>query len=89
MAQLSNPPAFPTFEQQRLYRDEADRNGRLDFVPVGGMTLRDYFSGQALTRFGAEYCADNDVTYDDIAERCYRIADAMLTARSRPTEGIE
>ena len=47
-----------------------------------GMTLRDYFAGQALSGL----CADpsNHDFYDsheEAAETCYQIADAMLEAR--------
>lgn len=46
-----------------------------------GMSLRDYFAAAAMTRFNADYCAGVDLTYEDISERCYRIADALLKAR--------
>jgi len=43
-----------------------------------GMTLRDYFAGQAL----AGICADpNMPTVEKTAELAYRMADAMLAAR--------
>lgn len=44
-----------------------------------GMSLRDWFAGQAL----AGWMTSEDVPCDErIAERCYQIADAMLAARS-------
>ncbi len=43
-----------------------------------GMTLRDWFAGKALNSRGL-YGAN--VREKEVAEECYRIADAMLTAR--------
>ena len=43
-----------------------------------GMTLRDYFAGQALAGAGeVDY-----VTIEIMAKRCYEIADAMLAERA-------
>ena len=44
---------------------------------TGGMTLRDWFAGQALGRL-AEYANGNR---DKVAKVAYEWADAMLTAR--------
>ena len=41
-----------------------------------GMTLRDWFAGQAVAMFEIEYAPEV------VAERCYAIADAMLKQRS-------
>ena len=59
-------PAFP--------RTDVFGSGEQD-----GMSLRDYFAGQAL----AGICADSnlDMTKDNIAEWSYRMADAMIEAR--------
>lgn len=49
-------------------------------VPKPGMTLRDYFAGQALA--GLIACANvNKPTRNDYAEAAYNYADAMLAAR--------
>ena len=52
-----------------------------------GMSLRDYFAGQALT---ALWSAPVEVTGkrsgDDLAALTYKIADAMLEARKRVTK---
>ena len=44
-----------------------------------GMTLRDYFAGQAL----AGLASDNELvmTHEKMSEWCYTAADAMLAAR--------
>ncbi len=44
-----------------------------------GMTLRDWFAGMALQPYLAKI--PPAATYDDVAERAYRVADAMLKAR--------
>jgi hypothetical protein len=51
-------------------------------LPQDGMTLRDYFAGQALTG----WISDPNVTDWDkpkAAQFCYEFADAMLAAREK------
>lgn len=45
-----------------------------------GMTLRDWFAGQALTGF-----CNTDMPFETMgaAKRCYAIADAMLAERGK------
>jgi hypothetical protein len=43
-----------------------------------GMTLRDYFAGQAIRTVEARI---GQYSPEVIAERCYRLADAMLVER--------
>ena len=67
-------PAFPVYDDHGQY------------VNGGGMTLRDYFAGQAISQIIAT-CA-NDTTHgmteaDYFACRAYEIADAMLKARGQ------
>jgi hypothetical protein len=45
-----------------------------------GMTLRDWFAGQALASMGVEY-TDSAECHASVAECAYRYADAMLKAR--------
>ena len=45
-----------------------------------GMTLRDWFAGQALAWAGSVEWFSHDPKH--VAERAYRMADAMLEARS-------
>ncbi len=79
---VDNPQAFPCIEE--------DSCGRLSIMRAPGMTLRDWFAGQ----IAAAYCTATDstgmwMTHDDdagcriIANRSYRIADAMLAERER------
>lgn len=51
-----------------------------------GMTLRDWFAGQALA--GILASPDKTRSFTRIAEECYKQADAMLEARSanQPTQ---
>ena len=73
--------AFPT-------QDINGANGEVVQFGSPGMTLLDYFAGQAL----AGMCVnDGDSNFDGwnadgIARHAYRIAAAMLTERARRTE---
>lgn len=74
---MDNPYAFPLphFEQ----------NGKLFYQD--GMTLRDWFAGQALTSTmrlvtGME-CENGETMAQCFARRAYEMADAMLEARSK------
>jgi hypothetical protein len=60
-----NQPAFPTVMLDK---------------PEGGMTLRDYFAAKAMQAFESRQDLD-DIPAFNKANRCYRIADAMLKAR--------
>lgn len=71
-------PAFPIpLQPEQVWQGMA---------PFDGMTLRDYFAGQAVSQIIAT-CA-NDTTHgmskaDYFAGRAYEIADAMLKARGQ------
>lgn len=60
----SEPLAFPAFEQE--YN-----------IHHVGMTLRDYFAGQAITMC----LKDMTLSYDTWATEAYAVADAMLAVR--------
>lgn len=64
-----NPPAFPMEKGSPLV------------TAAQGMSLRDYFAGQAL----AGFCADPNNSGDhDLHAKCsYERADAMLKARAK------
>lgn len=69
MSDEHNPPAFPV------------ANGR--FIHNEGMTLRDYFAGQALIGM----LAGHDVWLPHTnAKAAYDTADAMLKARKEPDQ---
>ena len=52
----------------------------LELVQAEGMSLRDWFAGQALANKICQPVGED--TYEDVAGDCYRLADAMLAARS-------
>lgn len=69
-----NPWAFPSPE----------------YIPLGGkpqyelgMTLRDYFAGVWLSSFRLNSTVGDCPTMSDVAERCYKMADAMLAERAK------
>lgn len=67
---MDNPQAFPHLEPRDPSFSYCDN----------GMTLLDYFAGQAL----AGFCANPnglEWPFDEMAGDAYRIARAMLTAR--------
>lgn len=66
-------PAFPvTFEG-------GSNNGDAPFFHEG-MTLRDYFAGQALVGIVSNHI-DHETMSAKVANICYRYADAMMEAR--------
>lgn len=60
--------AFPTYVRDRD-----------DWLTITGMTLRDYFAGQAL--MGRRAAGNTGNPTDVVANLCYADADAMLKAR--------
>lgn len=62
----------------------SDVHGVLEALP--GMSLRDYFAGQALTAFVGHHTSPANMRDErnaiEIAEWAYRVADAMLNERS-------
>ena len=58
-----------------------------EYICASGMTLRDYFAGEALPSIIADYCSNARISGWDqdwrqyVALEAYEIADAMLVAR--------
>lgn len=76
MRPLSDPHAFPT----TAYYDERPVDTE------AGMTLRDWFAGQALVGLvGGE--PEALAPWSSIAKDAYNLADAMLKARLQKPEG--
>jgi hypothetical protein len=48
-----------------------------------GMSLRDWFAGQMLAGWAADPDASLSWEDDDVAARCYEVADAMLAERDK------
>jgi len=72
-------PAFPTSPSGDSMQFE---DGRIShqYPAMSGMSLRDWFAGQALASRGM-YSAN--VRENEVAAECYQIADAMLAAREK------
>ncbi len=75
-----------TGEKQKMVLDHWDREGGPAFpvnagdVQFKGMSLRDWFAGQAL----AIWCASDEWepnSFETMAKEAYSLADAMLAAR--------
>jgi len=77
-SQINNGgPAFPC-ESYGL------KNGKETTVPAQGMTLRDWFAGQALNGYLASWNDEIPNEFfepDYVAGRVYEFADAMIKAR--------
>lgn len=71
-------PAFPC---------EDHYNPRGEFHQTG-MSLRDWFAGQAMqglwVAFNRDWSNPNDYQINAIAANAYNVADAMLAAREKP-----
>jgi hypothetical protein len=48
-----------------------------------GMTLRDYFAGQAITGVMASLIPSGWIGYEDASKYAYRFADAMIQERNK------
>lgn len=68
-------PAFP--QPAELDGTWADPETCKRFVPMRGLSLRDWFAGQAL----AGLLAESRWESDDVATVAYQIADAMIVER--------
>ncbi len=64
-----DPPAFPGPETDEYHQ-------------TAGMTLRDYFAGQALSSFGPNMSND-EIMLGNRAYSAYAMADAMLAEREK------
>ena len=59
-------------------------NAGLDADPASGMTLRDYFAGQALAALLTHRWVRVNMSDVELAEDCYGRADALLAEREKP-----
>lgn len=75
MSGVDNPSVFPS---QAFGSD-----GLPSWEAAPGMTLRDWFAGQAVSGLLASEAGIAPYSQDWAAERAYLIADAMLAERSK------
>ena len=68
-------PAFPLPDLSSIGMDRSEK--------MDGMTLRDWFAGQALAGIIANPHNERQVTRLQMAQDAYTFADAMLTARKK------
>ena len=80
--------AFPGFESVSGYgssKPSYDQQGNVAFENYErGMTLRDWFAGQAICGFCARHELPPNLTDAKVVEYVYHLADAMLNERSKP-----
>jgi len=72
-------PAFPVIPP-------ANENGYSPSgfpYPDAGMTLRDYFAGQALVEYAGLMSVSMPETMNVVAKLSYQMADAMIEARNK------
>lgn len=67
----------PAFPEVRI--SSGDNYNPPTKLYYSGMTMRDYFAAQWLTTFAVSPNAK--VTAEEVAKKCYCVADAMLKAR--------
>lgn len=77
-------PAFPQFDVVAGERDGHGDAIEAYTVATGGMTLRDYFAGQALVGILSGYWANSNMgglSQRDVSDEAYVYADAMIASR--------
>lgn len=73
------------YDVHEVFNTDGKDKGRVySYNEQQGMTLRDYFAGQALLSFlGQEIGKDKKVIAKYVSEICYIYADAMLAERMK------
>jgi len=72
----SGGPAYP--QNFLMHENEVITSGNLTPSGFQGLSLRDYFAGQAVVFLSKTHGSESS---EDIARAAYQIADAMLAAR--------
>lgn len=76
-------PAFPGLEEFQIFDEDSGRY--VDhYAPANGMSLRDWFAGQALIAMHGHKAVENTergVAW--LADHAYLVADAMLKERAK------
>lgn len=81
MSDTTGGPAFP-----RQVRAVKQYDGDFQMEGSGGMSLRDWFAGQALGAAFADHAAvtEGEIDLEYVAASAYALADAMLAERRKP-----
>jgi hypothetical protein len=69
-------PAFPSFD--------APVFGGIP-APIGGMSLRDWFAGQALVGLTSNP-ENSHLSYETVARESYTLADTLIEVREAPSD---
>ena len=81
--------AFPQTESRNMDGPACIQDSTAKIVSRGGMSLRDYFAAKALQGIVASTahpdCVPLSIKPDKCAEGAYKLADAMLAARTKET----
>jgi len=71
----------PAFPKSGFYTEESD--SKFDNEPESGMSLRDYFAGQALSGMCSIEDGNRMSCREEAAKTAFELADAMLTERQK------
>jgi len=74
-------PAYPVYSENR-FGECNEHSGGIECADTG-LTIRDYFAGQALNGLMGSYDGTIKITAADFAKYSYDIADAMLAERKK------
>ncbi len=85
MSEIENPPAFPQALTVSPCGDVYSSNQL--YPGSGGMTIRDWFAGQALAGLSANPHAWEEKLPEQWAVMAYELADFMLAERSKKESG--
>ena len=83
---MNKPDGGPAFPMVRTEYDENEHRYTLNTFSEGGMSLRDYFAGQAMNgELAAQHGPEGNEwsSPESLANWAYRVADAMLKEREK------
>jgi hypothetical protein len=72
-------PAYPQHYVEKGFRGDMETG---EVYGEGGLTMRDYFAGQALAGMVSSMADDPHIPWKEGARACYMVADAMIKVRN-------